>query len=205
MKNGAKFVLSFAVLIGTAGLAACSATGSPDTEAPLKRDKANTAEQTAKAPVSPSKVAEPVSLTETDTIMLEQAEQACKRGYFKSFLEATLRSKPVRLTYFTSPIATATGVQPVDRYNFPIQMLDYNYVTTASAAKASGEREYVQLNINQAQDERFRVDWIRIDFGKNGNDEGETPEDDKTYGPEGFLIFEPTAKCWKLVEDGVAG
>ena len=205
MKNVAKFVLGFAVLIGAAGLAACSATGPPDTEAPLKRDEANAAEQTAKAPVFPSKEVEPVSLTETDRIMLEQAEQACKRDDFKSFLEATLRSKPVRLTYFTSPIATATGMQPVDRYNFPIQMLDYNYVTTASAAKVSGEREYVQLEINQAQDERYRVDWVRIDFGKNGNDEGETPEDDKTYGPQGYLIFKPTAKCWTLVEDGVAG
>ena len=205
MKNKSKFVLSLAVLIGMAGLTACSVAGSPDSETPLKRDEANATKQTAQAPVNPPEKTEPVALTETDRIMLDQAESACKSDDFKPFLEAALRSKPVRLAYFTSPITTATGMQPVGRYNFPIQMLDYNYVTSETAGMASGEREYVQLEFNQAQDERYRVDWVRVDFGKNGNDEGETPEDDKTYGPQRYLIFKPTAKCWTLVEDGVAG
>lgn len=205
MKNWAKLVVNLAALVGTAGLAACSVAGSPDSEASLKRDEVNTAKQKAEAPAIPPEKTEPIALTETDRIMLEQAERACKSDDFKSFLEAALRSKPVRLAYFTSPITTATGMQPVVRYSFPIQILDYNYVTSETAGIASGEREYVQLEFNQAQDERYRVDWVRIDFGKNGNDEGETPEDDKTYGPHGFLIFKPTTDCWTLVEDGVEG
>lgn len=205
MKNRAKFVLSFSALIGSVGLVACSAADSPDTEASLKRDEGNATEETIETSVTPPTEAEHVVLTETDRIMLEQAEKACKRDDFKSFFEAVLRSKPVRLAYFTSPILTATGKQTADRYRLPIQMLDYNYVTSDSAPKDSGEREYVQLEFNQAQDERYRVDWVRIDFGKNGNDEGETPEDDKTYGPQGYLIFKPTTECWTLVEDGVAG
>lgn len=202
MKSSAKLGLSLASLIATIGLAACSAAGSTDSEASMVRDAVK---QKAAPAVKPPATSKPAALTETDRIMLEQAERACKSDDFKSFLEAALRSKPVRLAYFTSPIATATGMQSVVRYRFPIQILDYNYVTSDSAEKASGEREYVQLEFNQAQDERYRVDWVRIDFGKNGNDEGETPEDDKTYGPHGFLIFKPTTDCWTLVEDGVEG
>ncbi len=153
----------------------------------------------------PSPAKAPLALTATDRLMLEQAERSCKSGEVKSFLEAALRSKPVRLRYFIKPVKTAMGIRSVESYSFPFQIMDYNYVTAESVEKAPGDREYVQLDINQAQDERFRVDWIRIDFGKNGNDEGETPDDDKTYGPQGFLIFAPTAKCWTLVEDGVAG
>ncbi len=198
---------SLAVFVGAASLTACSVAGSSDSQnAPLStQGKGNADDHKDERPViSPAKSqsAEPVALTETDRIMLDQAEKACKRDDFKSFFEAALRSKPVRLAYFTSPIETVAGMQPVDRYNFPIQILDYNYVTSDSAGMASGEREYVQLEFNQAQDERYRVDWVRVDFGKNGNDEGETPEDDKTYGPQGYLIFKPTTECWTLVEDG---
>ncbi len=205
MKNGAKLGLSLASLIATIGLAACSAAGSTDSEASMKRDEVGAVKKKAAPAVKPPATSKPAALTETDRIMLEQAERACKSDDFKSFLEAALRSKPVRLAYFTSPIATKTGMQSAVRYNFPIQILDYNYVTSDSSGMTSGEREYVQVEFNQAQDERYRVDWVRVDFGKNGNDEGETPEDDKTYGPHGFLIFKPTTDCWTLVEDGVEG
>jgi hypothetical protein len=46
-------------------------------------------------------------------------------------------------------------------------------------------------------------DWVRIDFGKNGNYEGETPEDDTTYAAHGQMLFYPTKECWALMENVV--
>lgn len=202
----AEWKLSLAAMIGVAGLAACSQASAPQSQtgASAEQGAGNAAVQAAAVPAAQPTRPEPAALTETDTMMLEQAEGACKSGDFKPFFEAALRSRPVRLRYFTKPIKTAAGTRAAESYGFPFQIMDYNYVTAGSAAKASRDREYVQLEINQAQDERIRIDWVRIDFGTNGNDEGETPEDDKTYGPQGYLIFAPTADCWTLVEDGIA-
>ena len=77
MKNSARFVSILAVLIGMAGLTACSEAGLSDSEASLKRDEGNAAKQKAEAPVTPAEKTDPVALTETDRIMLDQAESAC--------------------------------------------------------------------------------------------------------------------------------
>jgi hypothetical protein len=206
MTAKSKFGRCMAALMGVASLSACSEAAAPQSQPDASPEPriGNTVVEAALEPAAPPATPTSAPLTETDKMMLEQAKGACKNGEVKSFLEAALRSKPVRLRYFTKPIKTATGIRTVESYSFPFQIMDYNYVTTESVEKAPGDWEYVQLDINQAQDERFRVDWVRIDFGKNGNDEGETPEDDKTYGPQGYLIFEPTADCWTLVEDGIA-
>ncbi len=207
MTAKSKFKLGMTVILGVAILSACSDASAPQsqTDASPEQRVGNAIVEAAPVPAAPPARPAPAALTETDRMMLEQAASACKNGEFKPFLEAALRSKPVRLRYFTKPVNTATGARPVESYSFPFQIMDYNYVTVGSVEKAPRAWEYVQLDINQAQDERVSVDWVRIDFGKNGNDEGETPEDDKTYGPRGQLLFYPTNECWTLLEDGIAG
>lgn len=151
--------------------------------------------------IKPSPLA--AALGETDKMMLAQAETACKATDFKPFFEALLRSAQVRVRYFNGPIRTVKGSVDAADYHFPIQIMDYSYIVRGSAERGPNEWEYVKLEFNQAQDERYRVDWVRFDPGANGNDEGATPEDDREYGPRGYLLFYPTAECWTLVEEGV--
>lgn len=156
----------------------------------------------------PIPAAKPTILSDSDQIVLRLAADACKHRYFKQFFQAAVRSKEVRLRHFNTPIDTQAGKRTNDEYAFPFEMMDYSYVTASPAGKSSQEREqereYVHLEFNYAHDGRVRVDWVRVDFGKNGNDEGETPEDDREYGPRGYLLFYPTADCWTLSQDGSA-
>lgn len=185
-------------------LAACSAASKTETHAKNSdAQSSNTPIEDVAEEPKPTPAKTPPMLTETDQLMLEQAQNACRNSDFKSFFEALLRSKPVRLRYFEKPITTETGIRSVDDYAFPFEIVDYNYVTSTSRRKGPAEWEYVKLEYNEAQDERYSVDWTRIDFGANGNDEGETPEDDKEYGPPGRLLFYPTNECWTLIEDNI--
>lgn len=164
--------------------------------------KATSAAKTATQPNDvPPAAEEPLS--ETDRLILDQAKTACKNSDFKQFFEAVLRSQPVRERYFSNPIQTASRKVAVSEYRFPIQIMDYSYIVAGSDLRGPNNWEYVKLEFNQAQDERYRVDWVRVDFGPNGDDEGATPEDDREYGPRSYLLFYPTKECWTLVEEGI--
>jgi hypothetical protein len=192
------------LFVGTIGISACTADSSPTNQAGMAGHSDNGISGAGMKEVRktvPLKSETPS--TETDRLMLEQAAGACKGSEFNSFFEAAVRSKSVRTRYFTSPIKTGTGISSASSYHFPFQIMDYSYVTSDTVGKELRDWENVQLEFNQAQDERYRVDWVRINYGPNGDDEGETPDDDKTYGPRGYLIFKPTVECWALIEDGV--
>lgn len=199
-----EFVRHAALAIGIIGMTACSAANSPSrkTEAAEEAGGDEALTKASVVQVSAPTKSEP-ALTETDRIMLKQAEAACQSDEFTSFFEAAVRSRQVRARYFASPIKTETWIRSVDSYSFPFEIMDHSYVVLGSAEKDSNDWQYVQLDFNQAQDERYRVDWVRINYGPNGNDAGATPEDDKLYGPRGYLIFKPTAECWALVEEGI--
>jgi hypothetical protein len=190
-------------------LSACSGGSTPEkqAEAKARASDSEAATEIAGAPEASQPKSQPV-LTETDSIMLKQAEKACRNSEFRSFFEATLRSKPVRERYFTTPIKTEQGERLADSYNFPFQIVDTYYVTTNTASRTPKDWEHAVLDINQASDNRVRVDWVRIDYGPGGNDEGADDggaqlADDKEYGPRGYLLFYPTHDCWELVKDGV--
>lgn len=194
-RSGAR-VMALAALLALS-LGACEEPQA-SSEAVAKQPAVAPAAPAAKAPDQNSK---PAPLSETDRMMLDQAKTACANADFRPFFEAALRTQAVRERYFTGPITTASGQKSVSDYRFPIEIMDFSYIASGSAARGPNKWEYVKLEFNQAQDERYSVDWVRIDFGPNGNDEGETPEDDREYGPRGQLLFKPTAECWTLTDD----
>jgi hypothetical protein len=198
-----------ALLSASIGLFACSPESSPDSQYAIpaaSEDRKTTAEK-----VRPSKAviaASDNALNDADRTMLEQAKVACKNDDFKSFFQAAIYSKPVRARYFTSSIKTGDGPQSGKNYSFPFEMMDTYFVTADSVNRAREDWENVVLDINQASDNRVRVDWVRIDYGPGGNDPGADDggaqlADDKEYGPRGYLLFYPTDICWALVEDGI--
>ena len=191
-------------LFALAVLTACTGA-EPDPEKEQMGPDAAKATSAAKTATQSNDVASAAEepLSETDRLMLDQAKTACKNADFKQFFEAVLRAQAVRERYFPAPIQTASRKVAVSEYRFPIQIMDYSYIVAGSEQRGPNNWEYVKLEFNQAQDERYRVDWVRVDFGPNGDDEGATPEDDREYGPRGYLLFYPTKECWTLVEDGV--
>lgn len=182
-------------------LTACGGSGSTPQTGQDQPELEEASEQSV--PVKAPDIPKPAALSETDRLMLDQAKTACKNADFKQFFEAVLRAQPVRERYFPAPIQTASRKVAVSEYRFPIQIMDYSYIVAGSEQRGPNNWEYVKLEFNQAQDERYRVDWVRVDFGPNGDDEGATPEDDREYGPRGYLLFYPTKECWTLVEEGV--
>jgi hypothetical protein len=141
-------------------------------------------------------------LKENDKAMLRQAGRACKEQDFNAFFFASVRSKAVRLRYFTSPINTTHGTISAKTHEFPITLLDTtNYVASASLAKADGRAERVMMRIAVTADRGAYVSWRRVDPGVD-RDEFAT-EDDQPYGPRGRLIFKRTKACWALTEDRI--
>lgn len=190
-------------LLASAFLAACAAAEPADESRRTGQDeaKASAVSKLGSGPDGlPPAAAE--HLTETDALMLSQAEAACKASDFTAFFEAMLRSRAARLRYFEARIRTPEGLTDVGDYRFPIELIDQSFIIAGSAANGPDNWEYVKLEFNQAQDERYRVDWVRVDLGPNGDDEGATPEDDREYGKRGYLLFRPTTACWTLAEEG---
>ena len=185
-------------------IAGCSAPTTTASQIDAAEEKVSSIAASAKIQTAPIPAARRTILSDSDQIVLKLAADACKHRNFKQFFAAAVRSTEVRLLYFNTPVDTQAGKRTAKEYAFPIHMMDYSYVTASSAVRSSQEREYVHLEFNYAQDERVRVDWVRVDYGKNGNDEGETPEDDREYGPRGYLLFYPTTDCWTLAQDALA-
>jgi hypothetical protein len=146
--------------------------------------------------------------SEIDRFWLETAATACENGEFKSFFEAFVRSVAVRNRHMADPIAILANRKSIKlalaRYvDFPIAMADYTFVSKASEHAGPNKQEYLHLTFNQSQSSRYRVDWVRIRYAGNGNDADGEAEIAGTYGKPGFLIFEPTQTCWRLIEDNV--
>jgi len=144
--------------------------------------------------------------SEHDRFWLEAAATACEDREFKSFFEAFVRSAAVRNRHLADPIAIIANGESIELarklyVDFPIAMADYTFVSKASEHAGPNKQEYLHLTFNQSQNSRYRVDWVRIRYAGNGNDADGEAEIARTYGKPGFLIFEPTQTCWRLVED----
>ena len=144
--------------------------------------------------------------TENDRQWIEEAANACKNREFTSLFAAFVRSAAVRDLYTADPITLSTKGEvrrlPRARYfDFPIAMQDYRFISKNS--EGGPNVEYVRLTFNQSQGDKHRIDWVRVRYGGVGDDAECEAEIIGTYGLPGYLIFEPTDTCWRLIEDSV--
>ncbi len=144
-----------------------------------------------------------------------QAKSACKRSDFKQFFEAFVRSPEVQAKYSAKKIRVVKDGVGADKTmlkysDFPIGMIDYNWVTGQSlrnlVAKVDAPFEYITLEMNQVADGRARVDWVRMGYKNGSPNEGEENDTTGPYGKPGYLLFYPTKTgCWELIQDTQGG
>ena len=131
--------------------------------------------------------------SESDRFFLAEAEGACRNGDFAAFLWPFANSEAVRARYG----ASATK-------DFPIAMIDYSYVTSASERlfEAKGDPRqlvYVQVDFSPPSPGVERVDWVPGRF-EPGEGDGPGTLIEKT-GPGGSLQFRRAGDCWQLTRD----
>lgn len=140
----------------------------------------------------------------------EQAEKACSARDLPGLFNAMTLSDAV-LREFLAPEVTVsegdsvTRVAPADYDSLPIRLLDFSYVTRASfglwEADPEAGLDYVAVEFNQSQDDRWRVDWQQMSGPiLEGASDVEQP---RPVGASGYLLFYPTPSCWHMVQDHV--
>lgn len=154
------------------------------------------------------------AVSESDQFFLNEAETTCSSGDFSAFLWPFANSRLVRERYSAPTIRTGVAgsavAVPVARYldadDFPVVMIDFTYVTGASArqfdAPGGGDPRQlvpVQVDFNISSGGIERVDWAPGRF-EPGEGDGPGTLIERT-GPGGYLIFERTADCWRLTAD----
>ncbi len=151
--------------------------------------------------------------SESDLFLLGEAESACKAADFSAFLWPFANSRAVRERYSAPNIVTGTAADtravPADRYlaadDFPVVMIDYSYVTGASARQfeASGgdarQLVYVEVDFSTPSKGIERADWVPGRF-EPGEGDGPGTLLEKT-GPGGYLQFRRVGDCWQLTGD----
>ncbi|WP_428632093.1 hypothetical protein [Sphingopyxis sp.] len=133
------------------------------------------------------------AVSESDRFFLDEAASACRSGDFPAFLWPFANSKMVRERY-GAPAAS----------DFPIVMIDYSYVTSASEKlfEAKGDPRQlvtVQIDFSTPSVGAERVDWVPGRF-EPGEGDGPGTLIEK-IGPGGSLHFTKTADCWQLTKD----
>ena len=137
------------------------------------------------------------TVSESDRFFLDEAASACRNGDFPAFLWPYANSQLVRARYRGAAEGTAD--------DFPIMMIDYSYVTSASArrfeAPGGDPRQlvHVQIDFSTPSAGVERVDWVPGRF-EPGEGDGPGTLIEKT-GPGGSLYFTKTADCWRLTRD----
>lgn len=169
---------------------------------------------------SPSTIPAAPALSESDSIILEMAQSACREGNPSAFFGAFARSGSVRERYTGASVTVGrTGKtrkisrqKYVERDLFPITMMDYFYVTSDAGRGLETEggepdaQRYVQLEISEASDRRLVVEWLPGIFEKDLTPPPPNLEDGlgelvQETGSGGRLLFLPTDDCWELVAD----
>jgi hypothetical protein len=161
--------------------------------------------------------------TESDRLSIEMAENDCKFNEFAGFFRAFSRSWAVRERYTAVNVqfgsAGASRRMPMRQYldqnNFPIAPMDNGYVTAESAMKFDLDGDnadwrslvFVELSFETASDNRQRVDWVAGTFERNLDPPPAYLEEGLgkllKAKSRGYLLFEPTDKCWELTQDVV--
>ena len=152
--------------------------------------------------------------SESDRFFLAEAEGACESGDFPAFLWPFANSRAVRERYTSLYVLSGAPGRarevPAEHYlasdDFPVVMIDYSYVTGASArafdAPGGGDPRrlvHVQVDFSTSPDGVERVDWVPGRF-EPGEGDGPGTLIEKT-GPGGYLHFQRTADCWQLAGD----
>lgn len=152
------------------------------------------------APASFAKDKAQPTLSEQDSTFLDMASGACVAQDFSGLFEAMARSDAVVRRYSSDKITLAGNgeVREIDHdgyHDFPVALLDYSWVTRASAAAAgqssNAQIQFLSLEMNQSQENSWRVDYALAD------EEGGSPVPNGK--PSGSLLFEPKGNCWELV------
>ncbi len=139
------------------------------------------------------------TVSESDRFFLNEAASACRNGDFPAFLWPFANSKMVRDRYR----GAAEGPAAAD--DFPIMMIDYTYVTSASVRRfeaAGGDASqlvYVQVDFSTPSAGVERIAWFPGRF-EPGEGDGPGTLIERT-GPGGSLHFTKTADCWQLTRD----
>lgn len=153
------------------------------------------------------------ALSESDRFFMEEAESACRNGDFPAFLWPFANSRPVRERYSAATIRSGiagsardvAAARYLDADDFPVVMIDYSYVTGASARRfeAPGgdphQLVYVQVDFATPSAGTERVDWVPGRF-EPGEGDGPGTLIEKT-GPGGSLTFRRVGDCWQLTGD----
>jgi hypothetical protein len=169
----------------------------------------------ARRAVSPS-----TSLSKSDRILLEMADNACKAKAYQSLFDAIARSDTVRQKYSADKIeyvilssqGNAVSRQLYTKANyrkFPVKLVDYSY-KPAAPLWPGDVGEYLDIQITQSQNNEVLVEWAHVhyvgepvddDRGQRVDSNGKRVENGTHPVAEGQLIFRPTADCWQLSKD----
>jgi hypothetical protein len=130
----------------------------------------------------------------------------CRATEFRSFLEWNMRAPTFDKMSVASTVQMMRGgvrtTKTRAQYKeLPIALIDYSYITSRSAKGNPRNWENVHIEINEAQDGRVRVDWVRIARNRQFDEESISPKVGIPYGPSGYLLFRPTTDCWELTHD----
>ncbi|ASJ91971.1 hypothetical protein CBR61_14235 [Porphyrobacter sp. CACIAM 03H1] len=148
------------------------------------------------------------------------AAGACRNRDFHAFFQAFAGSSAVRAIYTATSIRfgevgksrVITRKQYQEQKHFPLATIDNYLVTSESAMLFNMEGQdpsalrYTQVEINQSDDSRVRVDWLPGIFETHltppPEDLQEGPGDlVQETGSGGYLLFRPASQCWEMIED----
>lgn len=201
------------------GSEAAGTADATDSAAPIAASQAGRAADGAGAAAASGQAGR--TMTESDRLFLEMADGACEAVDFPAFFKAFSGSWAVRAKYTAATVTQGmtgkSSAQPrgayLNRNDFPIAPMDYEFVTAESAAAFEAKPDaswrdlsYVQLEFNTANDNRRRVDWLPGIFQKHQTPPPPELEEGlgalvRATGGGGTLLFFPTETCWELVED----
>ena len=137
-------------------------------------------------------------LSPSDRINLDQAENACMNGDYRTFFNAFAQSAAVREKYsaarITRSVLNAHGkvissqtLRPEEYRTFPVLLIDYDY-KPAKPSRAGDAEEYLDLQFNQSQNNDISVEWSRIHYdgqSAGGDDRGNPLDADGKLVPPG--------------------
>lgn len=162
----------------------------------------------------------------TDAQALKSAMVACEQGNFRNLLDVFITSSTVRQKYSEPEVTivtlerngetsqySATNTQKLtataaasDRH-FPLAMMDNYYVLSSAAYAAQSYKipktpDYVELDVDQGQNEAFNVAYTPTKYVSDGSEEGDSlGKAVGTFGDTGELLFNPDGgNCWRLAE-----
>lgn len=199
-----------AALFLTAG---CGNNASSAIPPESNRQAESGASEVPQAPSPERSTAVRPELSESDRLIRQLIERACKNGDAKGFVDAFIASAAVRRSYlapvvfFSEPgVSQPIRIDAADYDRFPLEMFDYY----RRPVQPRGEDEYVKIVLDQSQDNRIAVEWIRVRYEGDVGDgdslgtpyklDGQPYRAD-TGSTDGKFLFEPADGCWQLSAD----